>query len=46
LPQIYTDKHGLQLSEVLGDAYLLHSQNPQFFLVFFRGIGLALKRCQ
>jgi hypothetical protein len=26
LPQIYRDKHELQLSELLGDAYLLHSQ--------------------
>ena len=26
LPQVYTDKHSLQLSEILGDAYLLHSE--------------------
>jgi len=32
LPQTYTDKHELQLSEVLGDAYLLHSQSAQVFL--------------
>jgi hypothetical protein len=27
LPQIYADKHELQLSEVLGDAYFRHSES-------------------
>ena len=42
LPQIYVDKHGSQLSEILGDAYLLHSQIYADFFRISDGTGLAL----
>jgi hypothetical protein len=42
LPQIYTDEHRCQLSEILGDAYLLHSWIYAEFSRFPKGIELAL----
>lgn len=42
LPQIYTDKHGCQMSEILGDAYFLHLQITPYLQGFHDGTGLAL----
>ena len=42
LPQVYTDKHGCQLSEIVGDAYFLHRSIYSAFPKFFDGIAVAL----
>jgi hypothetical protein len=42
LPQIYTDEHRCQLSEILGDAYFLHSWICTEFSQISDGLRLAL----
>jgi hypothetical protein len=42
LPQIYTDEHGYQLSEIVGDVYLLHLRIRPILQGFRDGTGLAL----